>query len=110
MKIIGEDGKVLNSYNVPYGSEMLVDEGDKVMKGMPQCKGDAYNARIFSELDGTIEYKDIIEEVTYTADTEAQTGHREKVSIDSRGRSLVPRLVIKGHDDHVRENTLAGST
>src|SRR5699024_1617991 len=35
MKIVGEDGKVLNSYNVPYGSEMLVDEGDKVMKGMP---------------------------------------------------------------------------
>ncbi len=110
MKIIGEDGKVLNSYNVPYGSEMLVDEGDKVMKGMPLCKWDAYNALIFSELDGTIEYKDIIEEVTYTADTDAQTGHREKVIIDSRDRSLVPTLVIKGNDDRVRENTLPVET
>lgn len=110
MKIVGEDGKVLNSYNVPYGSEMLVDEGDKVMKGMPLCKWDAYNALIFSELDGTIEYKDIIEEVTYTADTDAQTGHREKVIIDSRDRSLVPTLVIKGNDDRVRENTLPVET
>ncbi len=110
MKIVGEDGKVLNSYNVPYGSEMLVEEGDKVPKGMPLCKWDPYNALIFSELDGTIEYKDIIEEITYTADTDAQTGHREKVIIDSRDRSLVPTLVIKGTDDRIRENTLPVET
>src|SRR5690625_5776710 len=89
---------------------MLVDEGVKVMKWMPLCKWDADNALIFSELDGTIEYKDIIEEVTYTADTDAQTGHREKVIIDSRDRSLVPTLVIKGNDDRVRENTLPVET
>ncbi|MCC5943170.1 MAG: DNA-directed RNA polymerase subunit beta' [Balneolaceae bacterium] len=110
MKIVGEDGKVLNTYNVPYGSEMLVEEGDKVPKGMPLCKWDPYNALIFSELDGTIEYKDIIEEITYTADTDAQTGHREKVIIDSRDRSLVPTLVIKGADDRIRENTLPVET
>src|SRR5690625_6301264 len=65
---------------------------------------------IFRELDGTIEYKDIIEEITYTADTDEKTGHREKVIIDSRDRSLVPTLVIKGNDDRVRENTLPVET
>ncbi|MDR9409595.1 MAG: DNA-directed RNA polymerase subunit beta', partial [Balneolaceae bacterium] len=110
MKITGEDGKVLNTYNVPYGAEMLVEEGDKVPKGMPLCKWDPYNALIFSELDGTVEYKDIIEEITYTADTDAQTGHREKVIIDSRDRSLVPTLVVKGDDDRIRENTLPVET
>jgi DNA-directed RNA polymerase subunit beta' len=110
MKIVGEDGKVLNSYNVPYGAEMLVEEGDKVPKGMPLCKWDPYNALIFSEIDGVVEYKDIIEEITYTADTDAQTGHREKVIIDSRDRSLVPTLVIKGSDDRIREITLPVET
>ncbi|MCG2589409.1 DNA-directed RNA polymerase subunit beta' [Rhodohalobacter sulfatireducens] len=110
MKITGEDGKVLNTYNVPYGAEMLVEEGDKVPKGMPLCKWDPYNALIFSELEGTVEYKDIIEEITYTADTDAQTGHREKVIIDSRDRSLVPTLVVKGDDDRIRENTLPVET
>ena len=110
MKIVGEDGKILNTYNVPYGAEMLVEEGDKVPKGMPLCKWDPYNALIFSEIDGTIEYKDIIEEITYTADTDAQTGHREKVIIDSRDRSLVPTLVVKGVDDRIRENTLPVET
>jgi len=110
MKIVGEDGKILNTYNVPYGSEMMVEEGDKVMKGMPLCKWDPYNALIFSEIDGTIEYKDIIEEVTYTADTDTQTGHREKVIIDSRDRSLVPTIVVKGEDDRIRESTLPVET
>jgi DNA-directed RNA polymerase subunit beta' len=110
MKIVGEDGKVLNTYNVPYGAEMLVEEGDQVPKGMPLCKWDPYNALIFSEIEGTIEYKDIIEEITFTADTDAQTGHREKVIIDSRDRSLVPTLIIKGDDDRIRENTLPVET
>jgi len=110
MKIVGEDGKILNTYNVPYGSEMMVEEGDKVMKGMPLCKWDPYNALIFSEIDGKIEYKDIIEEVTYTADTDSQTGHREKVIIDSRDRSLVPTIVVKGEDDRIRESTLPVET
>jgi DNA-directed RNA polymerase subunit beta' len=110
MKLVGEDGKVLNSYNVPYGAEMLVEEGDKVPKGMPLCKWDPYNALIFSELEGTVQYKDIIEEITYTADTDSQTGHKEKVIIDTRDRTLVPTLVVKGGDDRIRENTLPVET
>ena len=110
MKLIDDDGKVLITYNVPYGSEMLVEEGDKVPKGVPLCKWDPYNALIFSELEGTVEYKDIIEEITYTADTDSQTGHKEKVIIDSRDRTLVPTLVIKGNDKRIRENTLPVET
>ncbi|CAN5134118.1 DNA-directed RNA polymerase subunit beta' [soil metagenome] len=110
MKIMGEDNKILNTYNVPYGAEMLIEEDDKVLKGMPLCKWDPYNALIFSEIDGVIQYKDIIEEVTYTADTDTQTGHREKVIIDARDRSLVPTLVVKGEDDKIRESTLPVET
>ncbi len=110
LRILGEDRKVLITYNIPYGSEMLVEEGDKVPKGMPLCKWDPYNALIYSEIEGTVEYRDIIEEITYTADTDAQTGHREKVIIDTRDRSLVPTLVVKGVDDRIRESTLPVET
>jgi DNA-directed RNA polymerase subunit beta' len=110
LRILGEDGKILITYNIPYGSEMLVEEGDKVPKGMPLCKWDPYNALIYSEIEGTVEYRDIIEEITFTADTDAQTGHREKVIIDTRDRALVPTLVVKGVDDRIRENTLPVET
>jgi DNA-directed RNA polymerase subunit beta' len=96
IKLVDDDGKVLSTYNVPYGSELLVEDGEKVPKGVPLCKWDPYNALIFSEIDGTIEYKDILPEITYTEDTDSQTGHREKVIIDSKDRSLIPTIVVKG--------------
>ncbi|MEX0859295.1 MAG: DNA-directed RNA polymerase subunit beta' [Balneolaceae bacterium] len=110
IKIVNDEGKVLINYNVPYGSEMLVEEGDMVPKGAVLCKWDPYNALIFSEIEGTVEYKDIIEGVTSSEDTDAQTGHREKVITDSKDRTLVPTLVVKGDGDRIREATLPVET
>ena len=110
IKILDEEGKVLTTYNVPYGAELLVEEGDEVPKGVPLCSWDPYNANIFSEIDGVVEYKDIMEDITYSEETDSQTGHREKVIIDSKDRSLVPTLMVKGDDDRVRENTLPVDT
>lgn len=110
LKIVDDEDKVLISYNVPYGCEMMVEEGDMVPKGAQLCKWDPYNALIFSEIDGKLEYKDIIEGVTFTDDTDAQTGHREKVIVDSKDRSLVPTLVVKGKGDILRESTLPVDT
>ncbi len=110
IKIVNEDGKTLINYNVPYGSDMLVEEGDVVPKGAVLCKWDPYNALIFSEIEGTVEYKDVIDGVTSTDDTDAQTGHREKVIIDSKDRSLVPTLMVKGSNDRIRETTLPVDT
>ncbi len=110
LKIVDDEGKVLISYNVPYGSEMMTEEGDMVPKGAQLCKWDPYNALIYSEIDGTVQYKDILEGLTYTEDTDAQTGHREKVIIDSKDRSLVPTLAIRGEGDRLRESTLPVET
>jgi len=110
VKIVDEEGKVLTTYNIPYGSELLVEEGDEIPKGVPICTWDPYNANIYAEIDGTIEYKDIMEDITFSEDTDSQTGHREKVVIDSKDRSLVPTLLVKGDDDRVREKTLPVDT
>lgn len=110
LKIVDDEGKVLISYNVPYGCDMMTEEGDMVPKGAQLCKWDPYNALIFSEIDGTLEYKDVIEGVTFTDDTDAQTGHREKVIVDSKDRALVPTLVVKGKGDILRESTLPVDT
>ncbi|GAB5410782.1 MAG: DNA-directed RNA polymerase subunit beta' [Balneolaceae bacterium] len=110
LKIVDDEDKVLISYNVPYGCEMMVEEGDMVPKGAQLCKWDPYNALIFSEIDGTLEYKDVIEGITFTDDTDAQTGHREKVIVDSKDRALVPTLVVKGKGDILRESTLPVDT
>ncbi|HKJ30358.1 MAG TPA: DNA-directed RNA polymerase subunit beta' [Balneolales bacterium] len=106
IKILDDTDKVLAQYNVPYGSELMVEEGDIIPKGVPICKWDPYNALIISELNGSVEYKDMIENVTYTEETDSQTGHKEKVITDSKDKSLVPTLTVKGEGDRVREMTL----
>ncbi|TNE73761.1 DNA-directed RNA polymerase subunit beta' [bacterium] len=106
LKIVDDSGKVLISYNVPYGSVMLVGEGDSVIKGIPMCKWDPFNALLISELNGTVQYKDIIDSATYTEETDSQTGHREKVIIEAKDKSMVPTVVVKGSDDRIKETTL----
>ncbi|MFU8861291.1 MAG: DNA-directed RNA polymerase subunit beta' [Cyclonatronaceae bacterium] len=106
IRIVDESGKMLTHYNVPYGSELLVEEGDVVPKGVPLCKWDPYNAIIISELNGTVEHKDIIDGVTCTDETDSQTGYKEKVIVDSKDRSLVPTIIVKGENDRIRETTL----
>src|SRR5699024_8800734 len=110
IKIINEDGKELTGYNIPYGSELLVEEGDVVPKGVPLCSWDPYNANIYAEIDGTVEYKDILDDITVAEETDSQTGHREKVVIDSKDRALIPTLLVKGDDDRIREKTLPVDT
>lgn len=109
IKIIDDKGQQITAYNVPYGSEMLVEDGDMVVKGVSMCKWDPYNANIFSEIDGTVAYTDIIDSVTFQEETDQQTGHREKVVTESRDKSLVPTLSIKS-GDRMREYTLPVST
>jgi DNA-directed RNA polymerase subunit beta' len=106
LKIVDDSGKVLISYNVPYGSVMLISEGDSVIKGIPMCKWDPFNALLISELNGSVKYKDIIEGATYTEETDSQTGHREKVIVDAKDKSMVPTVVVKGSDDRIKETTL----
>lgn len=106
IKIQDETGKVLINYNIPYGSELLVEEGDLVPKGVPLCKWDPYNALIISEMNGKIVFKDIVDGLTYTDETDAQTGHKEKVIIDAKDRTQVPTIQVVGEGGRVRETPL----
>nr|GFD24345.1 hypothetical protein [Tanacetum cinerariifolium] len=71
-------GKVFISNHVPYGSFILVKEGDVVEKGQELVNWDPYNAVILAEFDGTIQYDALTEGITYREETDEQTGFREK--------------------------------
>ena len=106
VKVVDDSGKTLITYNIPYGSEMFVTEGDVVPKGAQICKWDPFNALIISEQEGVVEYKDIIDGITFSDETDAQTGHKEKVIIDSKDKNTIPTVVVKGNDERVKETTL----
>ncbi|GAL86942.1 DNA-directed RNA polymerase subunit beta [Sporocytophaga myxococcoides] len=86
--------KVLITNHVPYGAFLKVKEGDKVTKGQDICNWDPYNAVILSEFDGRIEFEAIVEGVTFREESDEQTGHREKVIVDTKDKSKNPAILV----------------
>jgi len=88
------NGRVIVTNNIPYGSYLYVKEGDKLTKGDRICSWDPYNAVIISEFSGKIEFEAVIEGVTFREESDEQTGHREKVIIDTRDKTKNPVIKI----------------
>jgi DNA-directed RNA polymerase subunit beta' len=95
IKIVDEKGRILFSNKLPYGAALFVNDGDVVAKGTMICKWDPYNSVIISEFEGYVELMDVKEGITYLEDMDEQTGHKEKVIIDSRDRTVNPTIVVK---------------
>ena len=87
-------GIVLLSQNVPYGSTLYVNEGDKVEKGTLVAKWDPFNAVIVTETPGKIQFENVIEGVTYRVESDETTGLREMIIIESKDRAKVPSAHI----------------
>ena len=80
--------------NIPYGAHLLVKPGQKVEKGEPICTWDPYNAVIISEFTGKISFVNIIENVTFKEESDEQTGHKEKVIVESRDKTKIPSIIV----------------
>ncbi len=105
-----KSGKVLISNHVPYGAFLVVKDGQKVSKNDQLCFWDPYNAVILSELDGVVEFDAIEEGVTYREESDEQTGHREKVIVDTKDKTKNPAIFINtGGDDSKGYNIPVGA-
>jgi DNA-directed RNA polymerase subunit beta' len=87
-------GIVVMTANIPYGSEMVIDNNTKVKKGDVICKWDPYNAVIISEVSGKVVFDGIEEGITYREEVDEQTGFTEKVITESRDKKKNPAIHI----------------
>ncbi len=92
---------VLSSVNVPYGSTLYHKSGDEVVKGDKIAQWDPFNAVIVTEYAGTLKFNDVIEGVTYKAETDETTGLTEKIITESRDKSKVPTCDIVSADGEI---------
>ncbi len=86
--------QTLITAHLPYGATLLVKDGERVSRGHVLCTWDPYNAVILSESKGRIVFENIIEGMTYREEMDEQTGHKEKVIIESRDKSKIPTLEV----------------
>ena len=96
------------SNNVPYGSNLVIKNGQKIKKGEVICSWDPYNAVIISEFAGKIGYQDIIQGTTYSVEIDEQTGFQDKVISEiGRNRKLVPTIqILDESGEEIRHYTL----
>ncbi|MEF8795999.1 MAG: DNA-directed RNA polymerase subunit beta' [Salinivenus sp.] len=98
-----EDSRELTSYVVPYGAELTVDEDQEVEEGDVLASWDPYNSLILTEASGTVRFEDVTEGTTYREETDEQTGHKEKVIVESRERTLTPTIIVETEEGDDRD-------
>jgi len=93
-----DNNRVLATYNVPYGAVLRIKDNKSVIKGETLFDWDPYTSVILADSDGTIEFEDIIENMTYRDELEEQTGLRQRVIIESKNKNLNPHIYVKAKE------------
>jgi DNA-directed RNA polymerase subunit beta' len=75
-----------------------VKDGQKVNKGDVICTWDPFNNVIIAEINGTLKFENVIEGITFREEADEQTGHREKVVIETRDKTKIPSIIVEGKE------------
>ncbi|MET0394163.1 MAG: DNA-directed RNA polymerase subunit beta' [Chitinophagaceae bacterium] len=94
-----KNDRLLITNNIPYGATLMVKDGQKVHKGDVICTWDPFNNVIVAEINGLLKFENVIEGVTYREEADEQTGHREKVVIETRDKTKIPSIVLEGKEN-----------
>ncbi|MBC7950123.1 MAG: DNA-directed RNA polymerase subunit beta' [Chitinophagaceae bacterium] len=93
-----KNDRLLITNNIPYGATLNVKDGQKVHKGDIVCTWDPFNNVIMAEINGKVKFDNVIEGVTYREESDEQTGHREKVVIETRDKTKIPSILVEGKE------------
>jgi len=94
-----KNDRLMITNNIPYGATLNVKDGQKVGKGDVLCTWDPFNNVIVSEINGKIKFENIAEGITYREEADEQTGHREKVVIETKDKARIPSLIVAGKEN-----------
>ncbi|MBK6825808.1 MAG: DNA-directed RNA polymerase subunit beta' [Chitinophagaceae bacterium] len=94
-----KNDRLLITNNIPYGATLNVKDGQKVNKGDILCSWDPFNNVIMAEIDGAVKFDNVIEGITYREEADEQTGHREKVVIETKDKTKIPSIIVQGKDN-----------
>ncbi|HNS73736.1 MAG TPA: DNA-directed RNA polymerase subunit beta', partial [bacterium] len=96
-----DDNRNMERLTVPYGATIIVHPGDRVEKGKIIFKWDPYTASILSTTTGKVEFRDLLENITFREEMDETTGMRQRVVIETRTRNLSPTINILDENGRV---------
>ncbi len=93
-----KNDRLLITNNIPYGATLAVKDGQQIKKGDILCTWDPFNNVVVAEIAGTIKFENIIDGITFREEADEQTGHREKVVIETKDKTKIPALLVEGKE------------
>ena len=105
LSITNKEGRSATEYNVPYGANLNVGDGEKVEAGTILFQWDPYTDVILARQTGIVALKDFIENETYQVEA-VEGGKKQMVIVESKDRNLSPHVEIIDQNGKI----LAGGT
>jgi DNA-directed RNA polymerase subunit beta' len=93
-----KNDRLLITNNIPYGAVLSVKDGQHVKKGDTICTWDPFNNVVVAEIPGTIKFENVLEGFTFREEADEQTGHRDKVVIESKDKTRIPSIMVVGKE------------
>jgi len=89
-----QKGRIISTYKVPYSARLVVNDGDEVSDGATIYTWEPNHTLIVTDKAGIAEFGNVIEGTTFRHEVDSETGHRQRIVIDQRNRSLTPHIDI----------------
>ncbi len=109
IKIVDENSDKYSS-NIPFGSKLLVNEGDKVENNQLLAEWDPYTLPIISEKNGFVRYVDLKQGISFRESIDDTTGISSKVVIDwsqnQKSKNFKPAINIASELSDLKDDDL----
>ena len=119
--VLSRNGKILitdnktdkYSSNIPFGSKLLVNDGDKVEANQTLAEWDPYTLPIIAERNGYVKYVDLKQGISFRESIDDTTGISSKIVIDwsqnLKSKNFKPALNISTQlsDDEVNKENFS---
>jgi DNA-directed RNA polymerase subunit beta' len=99
--VVDPDGTERAHHRIPYGARMRVEDGQQIKRGQRIAEWDPYTRPILTEVEGEIDFEDLVDGLSMSEQLDESTGIAKRVVIDWRTGSsrnqqeLRPAIVIK---------------
>jgi len=94
IKIVDEKNRTHQKFSIPYGALLKVKDKQDITKGSVIFEWDPHTNYILSEKEGTVEFVDIVENVTFREKLDESTGLSARVIIEQKDKSRRPQIMI----------------
>jgi len=97
MELMDDKGNSISNWQIPYGSKVFVENGEKVKVGQTLFAWDPYTDVILARTAGIVHFRDMIEGETYIEEA-VESGKKMIVITESKNRDLSPHIQIERPD------------